>query len=345
MKDQETNDQETNDQETNRRAVMQEFHTLTRGLECPHCVECYNQQRHKNLLIMKDQEIKRRAVMHKPLIARLDGRAFHTLTRGLERPDCVEFGQLMIDTATAVLKHCGASIAYVHSDEILLLFNAGENDLWLGGNFQKLCSVLASVATYNFVSLLDTRLETRLKVIKGRPVSFDCRCWQVETLDDVKHVFFMRRDDAERNAISSIARAKFGRTIENMSTQHRLELICEKGFTAKDFFEKIPINNNEAATLLRCLNPINDNSGTTLLNCLDMSRYDYAKTLSIMNLFCAETEIQQTLELFYSMHFLYGTLLTRRIRGKVMQKGWHQWDELFGCCRDCFEYGLILGHV
>lgn len=47
---------------------------------------------------VEQQEAGRRAMSGIPLMARLDGRAFHTFTRGLQRPYDRRMSQLMIDT-------------------------------------------------------------------------------------------------------------------------------------------------------------------------------------------------------------------------------------------------------
>ena len=87
-------------------------------------------------------------------IIRLDGKAFHTYTRGLNKP----FDKDLIDDMdSAVVKILpeiqGAQFAYVQSDEISILLTdfANENtDAWFDGNVQKITSVSASLMTAYF---------------------------------------------------------------------------------------------------------------------------------------------------------------------------------------------------
>ena len=61
-------------------------------------------------------------VRRMPAIIRLDGKAFHTFTRGLERPFDGRFALVMWDTAKYLCANIqGAKCAYVQSDEISIL--------------------------------------------------------------------------------------------------------------------------------------------------------------------------------------------------------------------------------
>lgn len=51
-----------------------------------------------------------------PVIARLDGRAFHTFCADLERPFDKHFSDLMIDTTTFLVQETGARCGYTQSD-------------------------------------------------------------------------------------------------------------------------------------------------------------------------------------------------------------------------------------
>ena len=62
----------------------------------------------------------RRAVRGQPLIARLDGRAFHTFTRDLKRPYEHGMSIAMIETARYLLDEMNALVGYTQSDEITL---------------------------------------------------------------------------------------------------------------------------------------------------------------------------------------------------------------------------------
>jgi tRNA(His) 5'-end guanylyltransferase len=86
-----------------------------------------------------------------PTIIRLDGKAFHTYTRGLERP----FDEGLIeDMQNTTIKLCeeiqGCKMGYTQSDEITLVltdYDKLETSAWFDYNVQKMTSVAASIAT------------------------------------------------------------------------------------------------------------------------------------------------------------------------------------------------------
>ena len=89
-----------------------------------------------------------------PVIIRIDGKSFHTLTRGFRRPFDPIFMSAMKDTAKYLCeKISGCKLGYVQSDEISLLltdYETNETQPWFDNNLQKLVSVSASMATLEF---------------------------------------------------------------------------------------------------------------------------------------------------------------------------------------------------
>lgn len=89
-----------------------------------------------------------------PVIIRIDGKAFHTYTKGFHKPFDSILMKSMQDTAYALCtKIEGVKLAYVQSDEISLLLTNDdtlETEPWFGNNLQKLCSIAASIATLAF---------------------------------------------------------------------------------------------------------------------------------------------------------------------------------------------------
>src|SRR5215471_4222370 len=65
-------------------------------------------------------EAGRRLMPLLPALARLDGRAFHNFVRGLARPYDKRLSDLMIDTATFLVRETNAVAGYTQSDEITL---------------------------------------------------------------------------------------------------------------------------------------------------------------------------------------------------------------------------------
>lgn len=116
-----------------------------------------------------------------PLLARLDGRAFHTFTRDLRRPYEHGMSVAMIETTRHLLQEMIALVGYTQSDEISLAWyepSQSESDYAFDGRFQKLASVLAGMASAKFCQLLATHLPAKAQDTPH----FDCRVWQVPTL-------------------------------------------------------------------------------------------------------------------------------------------------------------------
>lgn len=89
-----------------------------------------------------------------PTIIRVDGKAFHTFTRGMEKP----FDRILMTTMQNTMKYLceniqGCVFGYTQSDEITLVltdYATITTDAWFGYNIQKMCSVSASMATLAF---------------------------------------------------------------------------------------------------------------------------------------------------------------------------------------------------
>ena len=97
-----------------------------------------------------------------PVIIRLDGRSFHTFTRGFKKP----FDDILVKTMQDTMKYLceniqGCVLGYTQSDEIsLVLTDYAEitTEAWFGNNLQKMCSVSASMATVAFNKYLRTMI-------------------------------------------------------------------------------------------------------------------------------------------------------------------------------------------
>lgn len=93
-------------------------------------------------------------VRRTPVIIRLDGKAFHTFTRGFNKP----FDEAMCNAMQETMKYLceniqGCVLGYTQSDEITLVlidYQKLTTDAWFDYNVQKMCSVAASMATLVF---------------------------------------------------------------------------------------------------------------------------------------------------------------------------------------------------
>jgi tRNA(His) guanylyltransferase len=180
-------------------------------------------------------EAGRRAMRGIPLLARLDGRAFHTFTRDLRRPYDPAMTTCMIETTRTLVHETQAAVGYTQSDEITLAWfeaTQSESDYAFDGRFQKLASVLAGLASARFCQLLVTHLPAKA----GELPHFDCRVWQVPTLDDAVDVFIWREDDATKNSVSMAASALYtDRELFGKDGAAKQDLLHARGVNWNDY--------------------------------------------------------------------------------------------------------------
>jgi tRNA(His) guanylyltransferase len=142
-----------------------------------------------------------------PVVVRVDGKAFHTVTRGLDKPWDARVTACMDATAMALMEEMqNAVAAYVQSDEIsILMINyAGEfTQSWFGNKVQKIVSVASSVATHAF-----NETARGLVDLESRRWLFDARAFTLPR-HEVSNYFIWRQQDAIRNSVSALARSKF----------------------------------------------------------------------------------------------------------------------------------------
>jgi len=103
---------------------------------------------------------KRDHMRRTPVIIRIDGKAFHTFTRGCVKPFDEKLSTAMTLTTTSLVQNTqNCVLGYTQSDEISLLLVDYKNidtDPWFGNNVSKIESISASMATgyfNNFYSL------------------------------------------------------------------------------------------------------------------------------------------------------------------------------------------------
>lgn len=183
---------------------------------------------------MKDYEKACRSYLDPDswMVLRLDGRCFHTWTRGLERPYDVGLLDAMGATAQAVCEDISGSVlAYTQSDEISVLFTdtaSEKTEAWFGGQIQKITSVSASVATAHFGRCYLDR----------RPATFDARVFVLPP-DELGDYFNWRRADCERNAISMLSSFYFShKSLIGKGLPQRREMLAEKGIVVEDCDER-----------------------------------------------------------------------------------------------------------
>lgn len=166
-------------------------------------------------------------VRRMPTIIRLDGKAFHSFTKGLKKP----FDEILVTTMQqTMLELCkniqGCIFGYTQSDEITLVlkdYNKLTSDAWFDYNVQKICSISASMATLYFNNFFCQNVADYFSTeditndnkyydsaykccLKG--ALFDARCFNIPK-EEVVNCVYWRQQDATRNSIQSVGQAYF----------------------------------------------------------------------------------------------------------------------------------------
>ncbi|QBX06745.1 tRNA-His guanylyltransferase [Burkholderia phage BcepSaruman] len=139
-------------------------------------------------------------------MARLDGRAFHTFTRGLERPYSTRFSRCMAETAAALVQDFHADLAYTQSDEITLVWvPRAQEEMIFGGRIFKLKSLLASRASIAFLRAVAREIPEKAHL---NPI-FDCRAFAMPNEAAAFQAFQWREIDATRNSLIMLTQAHY----------------------------------------------------------------------------------------------------------------------------------------
>jgi tRNA(His) 5'-end guanylyltransferase len=161
-------------------------------------------------------------------IIRLDGKAFHTFTKGMERP----FDKALMKTMDETTKYLCANImgcvfGYTQSDEISLLltdFATDRTESFFDGNIQKIASVSAGMASAKFT------LEF------GKIAVFDSRVFTIADRVEVGNYFIWRQNDSTRNSIQMVAQSLYShKELHGAGFSQLNELIFQKGKNFNDY--------------------------------------------------------------------------------------------------------------
>lgn len=186
------------------------------------------------MLFYESQETNRRFLSMLPVIARMDGRCFHSLTKRMKRPFDREFRGLMQAVTVSLVKETGARTGYTQSDEITLIFYSDNYDsqIFFGGKVFKMTSMLAAMTSVYFNQAFTVFFPTR----DEPDALFDCRVWQVPTQQEATNVLVWREQDAIRNSIQSVAQAHFShKQLNGVDCPGMLTMLAEKGITWDDY--------------------------------------------------------------------------------------------------------------
>jgi tRNA(His) 5'-end guanylyltransferase len=184
--------------------------------------------------LYESAEAGRRLMPLLPVLARIDGRAFHSLTQGMARPFDEVFSACMTDTTVTLVRSTGACTGYTQSDEITLAWFAGDpqSQIWFDGRVAKMTSQLAAQATLVFYRLV---LE-RMPRYADRMPTFDARVWNVPNQAEGSNVFLWREWDASKNSVSMAAAVHYShKQLHGKNSRQKQDMLFAAGVNWNDY--------------------------------------------------------------------------------------------------------------
>lgn len=215
---------------------------------------------------MKDYEsISKTKLMKRcPVICRIDGKAHHSFTRGFKRPFDEVYMKSMQETAKYLCENLqGVVLSYQQSDEITLVFvdyKKFNTSPYFDYEVQKLCSIIASMATMAFNKFFRRNVEvfryndgenfdrgtedglekynllqTYLRALE-KGAMFDARVFNIPK-EEVTNCVYWRQLDASRNSIQMVGQANFSHKELHKKTCNMIQdmLMTQKGINWNDF--------------------------------------------------------------------------------------------------------------
>lgn len=177
-----------------------------------------------------------------PVYARIDGRGFSKFTRGMRRPFDPRMMACMQATTRHLVAETDARIGYTQSDEISLVWEIRQDmpgsQMFFDAKVQKLCSVLAGLATAAFTRAVLTSGDANFAAYACRMPHFDARVFNLPTRDEAANAFVWREMDATRNAVSMAAFAHFShKSLHGVSVSGMRARLAEAGIRFEDYPE------------------------------------------------------------------------------------------------------------
>lgn len=203
-----------------------------------------------------ENRAKTSLVRRMPVAIRIDGKAFHTFTRGFDKPFDAVLMSTMQETMKYLCQHIqGCVFGYTQSDEITLIlvdYKTLTTDAWFDYEVQKICSISASMATMAFNKCFDKEVDKADKFYStqcfNREISyeeyqnkmityitaleqgamFDARCFNIPR-EEVANLIYWRQLDATRNSIQMVGQANFShKELQNKSCNMIQDMLFEQ---------------------------------------------------------------------------------------------------------------------
>ena len=169
-----------------------------------------------------------------PVLIRVDGKAFHTWTKHMDKPfDHGLIKAMQEATLRTAEQMQGFKLGYIQSDEATFMITDTdrlESQPWMDYNVNKLVSVTASMFTCHFNHAAQQCFGTR----ELAPAFFDARAFNVP-VEDAANAFLWRQRDWERNSLSMTARYIVGHhRLQGKKRDQLHEMLHQFGFNWAD---------------------------------------------------------------------------------------------------------------
>lgn len=222
-----------------------------------------NDQLGKRMKEFYEQVPKYKLTRRTPVMIRIDGKAFHTFTKGFERPFDHVLGNAMVKTMEYLCDNIqGCIFGYTQSDEISLVlsdYRKLNSDAWFGYEIQKMCSIASSMATMAFnryfkqemtswwslatafkcdedtFNKADEMLNVYAKAF-NKGAMFDARVFNIPK-EEVVNCIYWRQIDAARNSVQMVGQAYFSHNELHCKTCNMIQdmLFEQKGVNWNDY--------------------------------------------------------------------------------------------------------------
>lgn len=188
----------------------------------------------------ESQTTSQKLIKRLPILVRIDGKNFSSFTKGLKRPYDERLSNLMCETAKFLLKETNANCVYHQSDEITLVWYSDKYDsqTLFDGKVFKITSTISAIATAFFNKNLSVYIPEK----SNTSPRFDCRVFNVPTLEKAASCFYWREKDATKNSITMASSAYYShKELDNKNSSQKQEMLFQKGVNWNDypnFFKK-----------------------------------------------------------------------------------------------------------
>ena len=142
----------------------------------------------------------------------------------------------MIETTKTLVKETHATVGFVQSDEISLVWIPGANGIsWFDGKIMKMSSVLAGLATASFMENVIQYFPNWMQLVLRLP-HFDCRVISMPTETEAANMILWRNLDAAKNSISMAAHHYYSHAeLQNKNGADKHEMLHARGVNWNDY--------------------------------------------------------------------------------------------------------------